>query len=212
MPDLEENVYVNCLQLLPILEDRLRSIKEATKADKELQKLLQEDIHVEDGILLRANRVIVPGSLRSTLIRLLHAAHAGKEKMKARAREILFWPGMKADIENTYDSCVQCQEYGPRHTKMPTLSHDVPALPWQRVGMYLSTYDGQQYVVMVDYYSFYFEVQKLKKTAATSIVNFCMRTLATHGLPITLVTDNGPPFSSKEFDDILRRMQVRHIT
>ena len=43
--------------------------------------------------------------------------------------------------------------------------HEIPDRPWQKVGTDLFTVDNKQYLVTVDYYSCYFEVDEL-----TSIV------------------------------------------
>ncbi|XP_064462979.1 uncharacterized protein K02A2.6-like [Ornithodoros turicata] len=77
--------------------------------------------------------------------------------------------------------------------------------------MDLFTYNQEKYVVKVDFYSFFFEVKKLRTTPASTIIKFCRTTFATHGLPIALITDNGPPFSGTEFNDSLTRMQVKHV-
>ncbi|XP_064463992.1 uncharacterized protein K02A2.6-like [Ornithodoros turicata] len=167
---------------------------------------------MEDGIVLRSDRVVIPFSMRKSVLKHLHAAHVGKEKMKRRARCTVFWPKLNDAIDKVCDNCAECQANKPRNKKMPMLSHEIPRLPWERVGLDLFAHGHKMYIVMVDFYSFYFEVQELQTANARQINNFCMKVFATHGLPVTLVSDNGPPFSSYEFKQFLEHLQIRHIT
>lgn len=236
MNEADADFNVNVLQTLPIAADRLRLIKEATEKDEELQLLrkyaesgwpehraqvssaarpywpYREDIHVEDDVVLRSNRVIVPLSMRKTVLRHLHAAHVAKEKMKTRARSTVFWPKINAEIDQVCDSCTLCQTTKPRNKRMPMLCHDVPKLPWERVGIDLFSHQGKEFIIIVDFFSFYFEVQEMTSTNATAVKNFCMKVFATHGLPVSLVSDNGPPFASYDFRVFLQNLQIKHVT
>ncbi|XP_040071687.1 uncharacterized protein K02A2.6-like [Ixodes scapularis] len=228
----EEKFQVNALEHISVTQDRLQEIREATASDAQLQLLRQyartawpeekdqvpqlgkpfwsyrEEIHEEDGLVLRSNKLVIPTAIRQKIINLLHAAHAGKEKMKRRARDILFWPGINAEIEGKYDNCSICQKYKPRNVKMPLLSHAVPALPWQYVSVDFFTHQGRDFIIMVDFYSFYFEVEEMKTTTASKVKEFCLKAFATHGLPSKLLSDNGPPFGSHDFKQFLENLKI----
>ena len=47
------------------------------------------------------------------------------------------------------------------------------------------------------------KLQSLKLTSAITTINHHIRILATHGLPSSVKTDNGPPFNSKELRDYM---------
>ena len=64
-----------------------------------------------DGLLFRDNRVVVPKVMRTDMLAKIHESHQGIVKSKQRARSILFWPGMNADVENVVSSCVTCQQF-----------------------------------------------------------------------------------------------------
>ena len=51
-----------------------------------------------DGILLHNDCIIVPLSMRETMLRLVHEGHLGIEKTKAFARQALWWPGMNLSL------------------------------------------------------------------------------------------------------------------
>ena len=49
--------------------------------------------------------------MRTEMLAKIHESHQGIVKSKQRARSILFWPGMNADVENVVSSCVTCQQF-----------------------------------------------------------------------------------------------------
>ena len=69
-----------------------------------------------------------------------------------------------------------------------------------------------QYLVVVDYYSRYIELSKLESISSASIINHLKSTMARHGVPETLVSDNGPQFSSKEFVLFAKDYGFSHVT
>nr|XP_050051358.2 uncharacterized protein K02A2.6-like [Dermacentor andersoni] len=95
---------------------------------------------------------------------------------------------------------------------MPLLSHDVPTLSWESVGVDLFHYGGREFAVMVDFYSFFFEVRELRHTTSNALKTWCAQVFSVHGLPQKLYSDNGPPFSSSDFKDFLRKLDVVHVT
>lgn len=88
---------------------------------------------------------------------------------------------------------------------MALLSHDVGTLPWEVMGLDFS-YGGRQFAVIVDFYSFFFffsYIQELQRTTANSVKTV-------HGPPLKLVSDNCPPFTSREFWDFLEELDITH--
>ena len=51
-------------------------------------------------------------------------------------------------------------------------------------------------MVVVDYFSRYPEVIKLKSTTSNSVINALKAMFSRHAIPQTLVSDNGPQYSS----------------
>ncbi|XP_042143904.1 uncharacterized protein K02A2.6-like [Ixodes scapularis] len=236
MQEEEEKFQVNSLEHISVTQDRLNEIRDATAADVRMRLLREyaqtswpeqkeqvpqlgrpfwsyrEEIHEEDGLVLRSNKIIIPTAIRSKILNLLHTAHAGKDRMKRRTREILFWPGINADIDREHDKCSKCEKYKSRNAKMPLLSHALPTLPWQLVGTDFFTHEGKDYIILVDFYSFYFEVEEMKSTTASKVKEFCLKVFATHGLPLKLTSDNGPPFGSREFKQFLKNLKIEQVT
>ncbi|XP_049513828.1 uncharacterized protein K02A2.6-like [Dermacentor silvarum] len=231
-----DQFQVNVLEFVSASEARLKSILEATNNDTVLSQLreyaltswpdnkhevpevirpywpYQEEIHAQDGLLFRSNKVIIPSSIKAEILALLHVAHPGADKMKARARSVMFWPCMASDIEQFCRNCKVCQKHQPRNAKMPLLSHEVPNLPWEAVGMDLFFYGGRQFAIIVDFYSFFFEIKEFRHTTANQLKSWCAELFSVHGLPLKLCSDNGPPFNSTEFKDFLYGLGINHVT
>uniref|UniRef100_A0A1X7V5L8 Integrase catalytic domain-containing protein n=2 Tax=Amphimedon queenslandica TaxID=400682 RepID=A0A1X7V5L8_AMPQE len=227
---------INTLHTLPITESKLAEFKEQTKADPALQNLIKvvqtgwpnnkfnipmetrpfwnyrDEITYDDGILFKGSKVIVPNSMHLSMLKLIHAAHLGAEKCKRRARDILFWPGMNAKIDDLVNSCTTCLTNKHRNTKEPLIPHYIPSRPWEKVGSDLFEFRGQHYLILVDYYSNFIEVDRLRQTTSEQVIEICKSQFARHGIPNEFISDNGPQFSSHKFHQFSSQYQFKHKT
>lgn len=184
MESMEAQVHT-LISTVPVSDSKLLEIKDASAQDVQLTRLrratqngwpdekrkcppsIQEywnhrdEIYEMEGILFKGEKIIVPQSLRGGMIHHTHAGHMGVEKSKHRARDLLFWLGMGKQIEATVEQCSICQERRDANPKEPLQSHDIPERPWQVVGTYLFTWNTQNFIVIVDYYSRFFEMERL---------------------------------------------------
>ena len=82
-----------------------------SKVSKEVQPywINHMEIAVEDGILLKMNRIIIPPWLRPSTLSKIHEGHQGIEKNFFMARDAVFWPGMKHEITQLVECCEICQ-------------------------------------------------------------------------------------------------------
>ena len=82
----------------------------------------------------------------------------------------------------------------------------------QKVASDLFQHKNSAYILVVDYFSRFVEIQKLSSTNSVSIVAVLKSIFARHGVPITLVTDNGPQFVSHEMTQFSSTYGFNHIT
>ena len=68
-----------------------------------------------DGLNLR---MIVPKPLHEDIKHLLDVGHLGIVKIKERACDILYWPGI--------NTCDTCQEYQNQEKDESLIAHDIP--------------------------------------------------------------------------------------
>ena len=79
------------------------------------------------------------------------------------------------------------------------ISHPVPSRPWEILAVDLLELQGQDYLVTTDYYSNFFEVDKLVSKTSKEVIDKLKPHMARHGIPDKMVSNNGPQFSSQEF-------------
>ena len=119
---------------------------------------------------------------------------------------------MNADIEDYIGRCPTCNSIQRSQAKEPMIAHAIPEFPWQHVACDLFECDGADYVVLVDYYSDFFEVDRLSDKRSNEVVRKLKAHFARHGCPETLCSDNGPPFNSKDFANFAEDFGFEHIT
>jgi len=107
------------------LKERIRKAQEGdekvVKAVEELKKagiktLKDEEWEVEDGIVIKEERIYVPkGDLRREIIQLYHntlvGGHRGRWKMMELIGRNYWWPGITKEMGRYVDGCDTCQRY-----------------------------------------------------------------------------------------------------
>ncbi|XP_063955561.1 uncharacterized protein K02A2.6-like [Lytechinus pictus] len=234
--DVEE-IPICIIDKLPIADKRMKEIKDETKKDETLQKLrkailtgwpnekreVSEEIRqyweyrelltVEDELICKDARVIVPKSLRKKMIGKVHChAHQGIEKTKKLARDIMYWPGMSAQIADIVASCEICNTYKQNNANEPMIGHTKPDQPWQKVGSDILELNGKHHLILVDYYSSFFELCELKNMTTSTVIKHCKEHFARYGIPNEFVSDNGPCYASSEFKKFSQEYKFKHVT
>ena len=161
---------------------------------------VRDELTVEDGLLFRGTRIVIPKKARSRIREKLHNAHTGLQSTLRRARDYVYWPNMNSDLKDYISKCDLCNTYQSGQQKEPMICHEIPEYPWQKVGVDILTLDSKDYLCTVDYFSDYFELAPLSHSkSAKTIIKHLKHHFSTHGIPVTVQSDNGPPFNSEEF-------------
>ena len=108
----------------------------------------------------------MPLVLRKEMLRKIHKTHQGSTSSLRRAREVLFWPKMSADIRQTFDACGVCAKFLVDKPKKPIKSHAVPELPRATIIFGVFQLEGKNYIVMVYHCSHFIELDYLKNITA----------------------------------------------
>ena len=89
----------------------------------------RDEITSAEGLLFKGDRIIIPSSLRKDMKTKLHCGHLGVEKCRTRARQVMFWPGINAEISDMVSKCIACLENQAYQKKEPLIFHEIPTEP-----------------------------------------------------------------------------------
>ena len=173
---------------------------------------LKAQIYESEGVLLRLNRIIPLESLRDKIISIAHKqGHLGISKTIELIRQKYWFPNMNKRIEDIVSTCFSCQvTTNTQHTE-PAKMTELPERPWNTFEAdFCGPFPNGEYVLVVtDQYSRYPEAEFVSSTSIKPIQRK-LKMFATHGVPHTVQTDNGPPFNSKEFQTLATEMGFNH--
>ncbi|CAC5384426.1 unnamed protein product [Mytilus coruscus] len=162
----DEIESINMVDELPISEVRISELQEHTKNDLQMQELkeviqegwpinkwnvpssvsiyfdIRDELTLQNGLLFKGERVIIPKTLRTDMIKKIHSSHIGIEGCLRRARESLYWPGMNAEVKDFIQRCETCRTFERKQQKETLISHEIPSHPWSKVGIDLMTFQN----------------------------------------------------------------------
>ncbi len=91
---------------------------------------MREEFVVENGLIFRGQRLLIPSLLQSYYVTQLHQGHPGLVATQRRAKETMYWLTMYADIERALSRCAPCNALKSHQSRDPMHPHNVPDLPW----------------------------------------------------------------------------------
>ncbi|XP_058012440.1 uncharacterized protein K02A2.6-like, partial [Ahaetulla prasina] len=163
------------------------------------------------GCLLWGDRVVIPEKLRKNVLELLHEGHPGIVRLKSLARSYVWWPLMDQEISDRVGKCQPCQESRPLPPTAPIREWEKPQGPWSRIHIdFAGPFHGQTFLIVVDAYSKWLEIILMRSMTAEAVISVLRHLFVTHGLPDTLVSDNGPQFTATQFEGYLAEEGIRH--
>ena len=136
----------------------------------------------------------------------------GIDKTTQKARTYFFWPSMTNDIYRLVSMCNVCLGFQNQNPRQPLLSYPVTNYPWERVASDLFFWNNRSYLLVVDYYSKFFEYFELKDTSSECVIQHLKCLFARNGIPKVFISDNGPQYSSKNFAQFCKKWGITHLT
>ena len=70
---------------------------------------------------------------------------------------------------------------------------------------------GKMWFLLMDAHSKWPEVYEMTSTTAQKTIEIVRHIFASYGLPEQLVSDNGPQFVAKEFEEFMLNNGIKHI-
>ena len=201
----------------PVLSDLLGAIDEEFEHDypsTSAYMRYKDSLYITDGVILYKDRVVVPSSLRQSVLEGLHAAHQGISSMELRAQSIVFWPGMTEDIHSICSGCRECNRNAPSQAPLPSEPAIPPSTPFEQIFADFFEFGGHHYLVVGDRLSGWSEIFSTPSgsslSGARGLIS-CLRSFfSTFGVPEELASDGGPEFKADATAEFLHRWGVKH--
>ena len=208
----------------------VKVIRDWTRQDQALSRVLQYVLQgwpsegdaglepysskrVELSSVLWGSRVIIPPPCSQAVLRELHEGHPGITRMKSLARMYVWWPGVSADIKESVQHCRECQEVQSSPPVAPLHPWKWPTRPWARLHLdFARPIEGKYILIAVDVHSKWIEATCTSSTSSFAVIDSLRSLFARFGLPEKVVTDNGPGFVSREFEQFLKNNGIYHTT
>ena len=130
--------------------------------------------------------------------------------MKSLARSHIWWPNLDIDIEAITAQCEACKTTTAMPARAAHHPWQYPSSPWERVHIDYGEWNKSDFLVLVDAFSKWPEVKLVSSTTTRKTINVLSEIFATHGFPRVLVSDNGPQFTSTEFEEFLQQNDIIH--
>ena len=165
-----------------------------------------------DGCILWGSRMVIPPQGRELVLQELHETHPGCARMKSLARNYIWWPKMDSAVEDIVKQCQTCQESRPSPPAAPLHPWEWPSEPWSRIHLdFAGPYMGSMFLVLVDAHSKWMDVHLMHSITSAKTIEKLRIIFANHGIPRKVVTDNGPTFTSYEFQEFMQKNGIVHV-
>ena len=219
--------------------DSLQQLHEASQADdflailkykiqkgwpsniKELASEIQafwtfwEELTIEDGLILKGTSIVVPSTKQAEILKLIHEGHLGLTKCKERAKETVYWPGLNDQLEKLVLNCQLCLKYSQSKQKLTSdmsLGQEIHTFQWTKFATNIFHFEGDPYLLLVDYTSRYPIIHKLTSMTAQHVIGHLKVIFSEYGWLDTIVSDNGPCYMAEAFTKTMQEYRINHIT
>lgn len=123
----EQNHDHNCVQLAKYCQDGWPN---RNQLDNDLKPFhsVSTELSLQNGLLMRNSRIVIPKSLQPEILQKLHNGHQGITKCRERARNSVWWPGISKDLETEVKKYTACCKAQMQVTE-PLIPTQFPQLP-----------------------------------------------------------------------------------
>ena len=92
-----------------------------------------DELTLQDGIVCRGDRIVIPWGIRLEMKQKVLTGHLGINSCIRGARDVMFWPGMNAEIRTYIESCDTCSTYGTKQPAEFPIISEQPGRAWYKV-------------------------------------------------------------------------------
>ena len=190
------------------------------------QYLLQEELlyrkYITDTDCLL--QLVLPSSLRSSVLKLAHdsivGGHMGIARTRQRVLSDFYWPSLLRDVKLYCRSCDRCQRtiQKGKVPKVPVLAVPSVSEPFEKVSVDIvgpiapTTQRGHRYLLtLVDSATRWPEAIPLKTITAVAVAEGLFDIFSRLGCPKLVLSDQGTQFMSSVMTEVFRLLGIKSI-
>lgn len=123
-----------------------------------------------------------------------------------------YWPKMREQITKFINNCTICGRAKYDRNPIKQQFNVVPPAtkPLEIIHLDLFTTENEKYLTIIDVFSKYAQAYHLRDGTALSIIRSFLHFCTHHGLPLTVVTDNGTEFTNQLFSEFTQLHKINH--
>ena len=195
----------------PVINSVKHAVENKTRILQGRFKRIQNKLRIENGVLTKSGRPVIPASLRKFVIAEVHnTAHFGTDKCYAILKDRFFWPSMYGYVKNFISLCVHCQQTkcNTAPPKAPLVDMVTPDAPMQFICIDIAYMPkdnkGFEYFLLIgDIFSKYIEAVPLKDQTTSSIIAALLsKWIYIHGIPLYILSDQGSNIDSQALHEL----------
>ena len=213
----------------------LTAFKEAIKSDpslKAIRGLAHHDrngyawsngllVHnILDPTLGERKRLVVPKPFQENLIAIAHdrSGHFANSKTRSVLNHRFTWPNMGSDITEYILACSHCKRFNKSaHKPAPLQYRPTITEPYQEVALDLigplprAKHGFKFALTLICMASRWPEVYPIAKPDTEHVAQALIQFIARNGIPVKILTDQGPQFMAKAISQTCNLLGITHI-
>jgi hypothetical protein len=218
------------LKLESVIQRRIIDTQRVDKSMKYIREKMEADKDTcfskdDQGVLWFKDRIVVPkdAELRQQILDEAHLSrysiHPGSTKMYQVLKQHYWWTKMKIEIARYVAKCDTCRRVKAVHMKTagPLQSLSIPTWKWEDISMDFVVglpktskgYDSIWVIVDQLTQTAHFLPVKVKYSVITYAELYVAHILSLHGVPKTIVSDRGPQFVSKFWEELHKSLGTK---
>ena len=201
---------------LKYLRDIIQSGKLYIPNDKpqltSYKQIISEITVLNNGILLKQDKIIQPYSLHEKVIPLANnGSHPVENALKLCLRNHFYIKDLDIKISKYIRDCSYCQMFTQKTTRHPIEPNSVPEKCWEEtsIDLFVPLPSSHHVLVIQDLPSRY-PVAKIV-TNAKSVIPVLRNTYDLFGNSLRKKSDNGPPFNSNEMTKFAQNRNIEQM-
>lgn len=215
----------------PYCQNIIRILTDESLRKKERKKFLNNFVVYEDQLYKKSKKdkdkllLVLPASMIEFVLKEAHdepiGGHFGIKRTMDTITRRFYWPTLDKDVKHHVKTCDLCQRKKSLNRKSEGLMipMPIPHQVFETIGMDLmgpmpiSSNKYSHIIVITDYLSKYVIAKPLRKTTTDKIIEIVRKhVFYVHGIPKTIITDNGSNLTSRTIREVYDKFKITHKT